>query len=566
MFFYCPNGSVPIGPVWRSPSGGDDEQEEHRHMARTQQPAGPDSADEQHLASLGYRQELTRSLGSFSTFATGFAFISVLTGIFQLFFFGFASAGPAFWWITMVTAVGAGLFALVFAELSANFPLAGSVYNWSKQVASQGTSWLAGVSITLAFIVSTASVALALQFVLPSISNFFWFYGNGNGTYDAATNGVIIGVIMIVLSTIINVLGIKVIAIIQNIGVTVELLTTVLLIITFAIKIKRGPGVILQTQGTGAGHSAGYLGAMLVALLFGAYLQWGFDTAGSVAEETINPRKTSPKAILRAYGAAALSLALLLLLGMMAAGDIHSQQLSITGFPYIVTSALGNGFGKFVLVCVSIAIFVCCVANQTSAIRMLFAMARDNTLPGSPQMAKVNRKLGIPVIPTLITGIVPILILLINVRQPQIFTVVTSCVVIFAIFAYVLVCGPFALTRMRGKWQEPGPGYFSLRRWGLPVSIAAFVWGVFVIIDIAWPRDAVYNATAPFHWYLKWAGVLVPGIVLALCYTYYWLRARHHIGVLETHAAQPAPAVAKQIDDFELDVAADGSEGTHASP
>ena len=509
-------------------------------MRKNREAARTDVEDEQHLARLGYKQELTRSLGSFSTFATGFAFISVLTGIFQLFFFGFGSAGPAFWWVTMITVAGAGLFALVFGELSANFPLAGSVYSWAKQVASQGTSWMAGISITLAFILSTASVALALQFVLPSISNFFWFYGDGSGTYDAATNGVIIGVAAIVLSTIINILGIKAIAIIQNIGVTVELITTVLLIVAFALNIKRGPDVIFQTQGTEAGHSTGYLGAMMVALLFGAYLQWGFDTAGSVAEETINPRRNSPKAILRAYAAAGLSLALLLLLGMMAAGDINAKELSVTGFPYIVTSALGDGFGKFVLVCIAIAIFVCCVANQTSAIRMLFAMARDNTLPGSSNMAKVNQKLGIPVIPTLITGVIPILVLLINIRQPQIFTVVTSCVVIFAMIAYVLVCGPFALTRMRGKWKEPGPGYFSLRRWGLPVSIAAFAWGVFVIIDVAWPRPEVYDATPPFAWYLQWAGVLFPALVLVACFAYYWLRARHHVGVLETHAAHPA--------------------------
>src|SRR5262245_37304727 len=69
-----------------------------------------DSADERHLAKLGYRQELTRTLGQFSTFATGFAFISVLTGILQLFFFGFASAGPAFWWVALITVAGAGLF------------------------------------------------------------------------------------------------------------------------------------------------------------------------------------------------------------------------------------------------------------------------------------------------------------------------------------------------------------------------------------------------------------------------------------------------------------------------
>jgi len=47
-------------------------------------------ADSDELAQFGYKQELDRSLGSFSSFAAGFSYISILTGVFQL--FGFA--GP----------------------------------------------------------------------------------------------------------------------------------------------------------------------------------------------------------------------------------------------------------------------------------------------------------------------------------------------------------------------------------------------------------------------------------------------------------------------------------------
>ena len=86
---------------------------------------------------------------------------------------------------------------------------------------------------------------------------------------------------------------------------------------------------------------------------------------------------------------------------------------------------------------------------------------------------------------------------------------------ILALLSYVLVVGPFALKKMRGEWEQPEKGYFTLGRWGLAVSIAAFVWGVFVIVDIAWPRASVYNPFEPFHWYLQWSGILFPVIVLA---------------------------------------------------
>ena len=44
-------------------------------------------ADSDELAKFGYKQELDRSLGLFSSFAAGFSYISIMTGVFELFFF-----------------------------------------------------------------------------------------------------------------------------------------------------------------------------------------------------------------------------------------------------------------------------------------------------------------------------------------------------------------------------------------------------------------------------------------------------------------------------------------------
>src|SRR5450756_116151 len=81
------------------------------------------------LAGFGYKQELDRSLGNFSSFAAGFSYISILTGVIQLFAFGFLFAGPAVWWTWLIVFTGQMLVALTFAELAGQYPLAGSVYN-----------------------------------------------------------------------------------------------------------------------------------------------------------------------------------------------------------------------------------------------------------------------------------------------------------------------------------------------------------------------------------------------------------------------------------------------------
>src|SRR5213082_2425465 len=105
---------------------------------------GPAADDSSELEKFGYRQELDRSLGSFSSFAAGFSYISILTGMFQLFYFGFGAGGPAFFWTWPMVFIGQMLVALCFAELAAQYPIAGSVYSWSKQVGGKATSWMAG--------------------------------------------------------------------------------------------------------------------------------------------------------------------------------------------------------------------------------------------------------------------------------------------------------------------------------------------------------------------------------------------------------------------------------------
>ena len=94
------------------------------------------STDDAELNEFGYKQELDRSLGSFATFAAGISYISILTGTFQLFYFGFAFGGPAYWWSWPLVFAGQLMVALCFCELASRYPIAGSIYNWSKRLGS----------------------------------------------------------------------------------------------------------------------------------------------------------------------------------------------------------------------------------------------------------------------------------------------------------------------------------------------------------------------------------------------------------------------------------------------
>src|SRR6476659_4927759 len=226
-------------------------------MATVESPARSADNDSSELAGFGYKQELDRSLGSFSSFAAGFSYISILTGVTALFSFGYLNAGPGVWWTWPVVVGGQILVALCFMEMAAQYPIAGSVYQWSKQVSSGYTSWMTGWIYIVGAIVTIAAVAVDWQVVLPQITTNLQFFGSNAdaGTFltkGGAQNALLLGAILVAITTTINMLG-----------VAAELIGSVLLIILLLFHLHQPPSVIAHTHGYGAGHSWGYFGALL---------------------------------------------------------------------------------------------------------------------------------------------------------------------------------------------------------------------------------------------------------------------------------------------------------------
>ncbi|MFE3881619.1 APC family permease [Streptomyces lydicus] len=498
--------------------------------------SGADHAhDDEAIAELGYKPELKRTLGNFHTFAAGISYISILTGTFQLFYFGIAHGGPAYWWSWPMVFLGQLMVALCFCELAARYPVAGSVYNWSKKLGGPHIGWLGGWMMLTATMVSLSAVALAYQVTLPQISSWFQFIGDGTGQ-SAAENAVVLGTILITFTTLVNAFGVKLMARINSAGVAIELIAAIVLILLLAAHVTRGPGVVLNTFGLGSGTNLGYFGAFLTAALASAYVMYGFDTASSLGEESKDPGRNAPRAILRALVASFLIGGLILLFALLSVPDLHSAKLSVDGLQYVVLSTLGSTVGQIVLWCVVIAITVCELAVHTAGIRLAFAMARDNNLPAASLLAKVSPRFQTPVLPAVVIGLVAIGILLLNVNQPQIFSVITSIAIIMIYLAYLAVTLPMLFQRLRGRWT-PVQGRFSLGKFGIPVNILAVLWGLGMSLNLAWPRAAVYNATGPQHWYLRWGAFLFIGVVAIGGFTYYWFVQRKRTGVLAMHAA-----------------------------
>ena len=164
---------------------------------------------------------------------------------------------------------------------------------------------------------------------------------------------------------------------------------------------------------TAPGRSGGFLGAFLVASLASGYVMYGFDTASSLGEETLEPRRTAPRAILRAILASFVIGGAILVFAIMSAPDLSDPKIgsSSGGLQYIVEQVMWGPLGKIFLVCIVVAVTVCSLAVHTAAIRLTFAMARDNALPFGERLARVNPNTQTPIVPAVVIGVIAALIL-----------------------------------------------------------------------------------------------------------------------------------------------------------
>src|SRR5207237_10187544 len=135
--------------------------------------------------------------------------------------------------------------ALCFAELAAHYPLAGSIYQWSKYAGSWAVGWMAGWVYLASYVVAVAAVALALQVTLQQVAPW-------SQVFRVPTwNAVLLGSALIAFTTLVNAVGVKWMARVNNVGVVTELVGAVLLIVLLAAHAVRGPAAALDTQGRG---------------------------------------------------------------------------------------------------------------------------------------------------------------------------------------------------------------------------------------------------------------------------------------------------------------------------
>jgi amino acid transporter len=138
-----------------------------------------------------------------------------------------------------------------------------------------------------------------------------------------------------------------------------------------------------------------------------------------------------------------------------------------------------------------------------------------------------------PIVPSILVGLLALIILLVNIRQEKIFTVITGVAIVMIYVAYLCVTVPLLRKRLAG-WpaQENQAGLFTLGGWGVAINVAAVAYGALMAINIGWPRNEIYGAGN-----YMWGGLLFVAVAIAVGAVYYLTTGQHSMGVLDEHAA-----------------------------
>ncbi len=417
------------------------------------------SSDEQLLAKLGYKQELSRSWSGFSNFAISFSIISILAGCFTTFYQGWNNGGPvAISWGWPLISTFILIIGFTMSELVSAYPTSGGIYWWASKMGGPAAGFFTGWLNLIGLLAVTASVAYgAATFLDLTISTISSSWADGY----SLTRVFILFVVILVLAAVMNIFRSHLLAVVNNISVWwhVAGAAIVILVLIFVPDSHQSVNFVFTERINNSGFSnASYWFLVLpLGFLLTQYTITGFDASAHLSEETHDAADGAAKGIWRSIFYSAIGGYVLLLAFVFAVQDPDKVTEGGGGIDVIFGQALPEGWHFLVLLISTAGQLFCTTACLTSASRMTFAFSRDGAIPGSTWLARVNPKTRIPANAVMFVTIIGILITLPALKSiggvPVAFLAVVSVAVIGLYLAFLI---PIFLRWKMGDAFEPG--------------------------------------------------------------------------------------------------------------
>ncbi len=371
--------------------------------------------DEELLAELGYKQELSRSWSGFSNFAISFSIISILAGCFTTFGSGWNGGGPAaIAWGWPILAALILCIGLSLGELVSAYPTSGGIYWWASKLGGAKAGYYTGWLNLIGLLAITASVAYGCATFLDLTLGFFstsWHSGSLNTIF-------LFFIAILVIAAIVNIFSSHLLAMVNNISVWWHVFgaAAIVLVLVFVPSHHASLSFVFtnRVNNTGIfGTKTSGLGYLFVVLPIGAlltqYTITGYDASAHLSEETHRAADTAAKGMWRSIFYSAIGGWILLLSFLFAVQDASKVTAAGGGVATIFAQALTSRWGAAVLFVSTVGQFFCTMACMTSTTRMLFAFSRDGAVPGHKRWSRLSAK-RVPVAGVILTAIISVIL------------------------------------------------------------------------------------------------------------------------------------------------------------
>jgi APA family basic amino acid/polyamine antiporter len=426
------------------------------------------------------------------------------SGIYVLVGLVAAAVGGAFWMAFLVGVAIAAITGLAYAELVTKYPqAAGASLYVNKAFRSPALTFFITICMLSANIAAVGSLA----------SGFVRYFSDLIGLSEGAIwGGTAIALAFVAIITVINLIGISESVVINVVMTFVEISGLVIIMVIGVIALVEGvndPAVLLQFGVDGGG------GSQVLAVLAGVSLAFfamtGFENAANVAEETIDPSRAFPRALIGGMLTAGVVYVLVSMAAALAipietlAGNTLLEVIRADLF-FIPATIMLVVFGLIAMIAISNTTLVTVVAQS----RILYGMARENVVPAI--FAKVHPVRRSPYVALLFGAAIVAALLIVGAairssqvglpeeEQLDIVDRLATITVVFLLFIYALVI--VACLRLRGKDETP-----DTYRANTPLLIAGILGNVAVLIY------TLIDDPAALLWV---AGLLAVGLVLYL--------------------------------------------------
>lgn len=404
---------------------------------------------------------LRRTLGLWSLTAIGIGAI-VGVGVFVLTGEVAAeNAGPGVSLSFVLAGLISAAAALCYAEFASMIPVTGSAYTYSYAVLGEIFAWIIGWDLLLEYVLVVPVVAIGISGYLNEL-----LAGLGvevpawaaTGPFEGGVINIFAVLLCLGLAALL-IRGIKESARLTSVAVIIKLTIIAFIIVLGVFFVDPGNlSPFLPFGGLGVISGAG--------IVF--FAVFGYDTLTTAAEESVNPQRDLPRAVLLSLG---VSLVAYILMSLVVTGMVPYTEL---GTPAPVSFAFREVglplVGSLIAVAAIAGIISVLLAFMLGATRIWFALGRDGMLPGwfsvlhpeyrTPYRATVI----IGVITAVFAGLIPL-------------GTLAELVNVGVLSAFILVCASVIILRYRSPELERG-----FRTPLMPVLPIVGIIGSFVLI------------------------------------------------------------------------------------